>query len=372
MEQVDICIVGGGIAGASVAFHVAPQARVLVLEREPHVGYHSTGRSAALYHPQYGSPVIRALTLASGPFYRAAPEGFAAVLSERGSLVVGRADQQAALEEHEAAAAASNQVVTRLSRAELLALIPALRPEAAAWGLHDRLAMDMDVEALLQGYLKSGRRHGLRVLTGQDIQAIRRDGSRWRVRTAELEVSADIVVNAAGAWADEVAGLAGIAPLGLIPYRRTAFTFEAPASVSAAHWPMVADAEEQFYFKPDAGRMLGSLAEEVAAPPADVQPEDLDVALAVDRIEATVNFPIRRVVRAWAGLRTFGPDRNPVSGFEDSAPGFYWHAALGGYGIQTSAALGAYAAAALTGRGIPAELAARGLRAAELAPARLR
>jgi D-arginine dehydrogenase len=247
-----------------------------------------------------------------------------------------------------------------------------LRPQAAAWGLFDSLAMDLDVEALLQGYLKSARRHGARVLTGQEIQAIRRDGPRWQVRTAEFEVTADVVVNAAGAWADEVAGLAGIAPLHLVPYRRTAFTFEVPATVSSARWPMVVDAEEQFYFKPDAGRILGSLSEEVASPPCDVQPEDLDVALAVDRIEATVTFPLTRVVRAWAGLRTFGPDRNPVSGFEDSAPGFYWHAALGGYGIQTSAALGAYAGAALTGRSVPAELAARGLRAEQLTPARLR
>jgi D-arginine dehydrogenase len=372
MEQVDICIVGGGMAGASVAFHVAPAARVLLLEREPHVGYHSTGRSAALYHRQYGSPVVRALTGASEPFFRSPPSGFAAVLTERGSLVVGRADQHDALKEHEAAAVASNQTLTRLSQAEVLQLIPALRPAAVAWGLFDSLAMDMNVDSLLQGYLKSARQHGARVLTGQEIQTVRRDGPRWHVRTAELEVAADIVVNAAGAWADELAGLAGIAPLRLVPYRRTAFTFEAPEMMSVAHWPMVADAEELFYFKPDAGRILGSLSEEVASPPCDVQPEDFDVALAVDRIEATVSFPINRVVRAWAGLRTFAPDRNPVSGFEESAPGFYWHAALGGYGIQTSAALGAYAGATLTGEALPVALTEHGLRAGLLAPARLR
>jgi D-arginine dehydrogenase len=229
----------------------------------------------------------------------------------------------------------------------------------------------MDVEALLQGYLKSARREGLRVLTGQDVLEIRR-GDRWHVRTHEIELSAQIIVNAAGAWADEIAKLAGLAPLGLVPHRRTAFTFTVPANLDVARWPFVMDAQEQFYFKPDAGRLLGSLSEEVPSPPCDAQPDDFDVAVAVDRIEAALNFPITRVVRAWTGLRTFGPDRNPVSGFDPSAPGFYWHCALGGYGIQTSAALGAYAGSAIAGLGLPEVLVARGLRAEQLTPARLR
>ncbi len=166
--------------------------------------------------------------------------------------------------------------------------------------------------------------------------------------------------------------LAGIAPLGLIPYRRTAFTFDAPAGVDAMRWPMIIEAAEQFYVKPDAGRILGSLSEEEPSPPCDAQPEDLDVAIAVDRIESALSFPISRVIRSWAGLRTFGPDRNPVSGFEPSAPGFYWHGAIGGYGIQTSAALGAYAAAIISGQPLPPELAANGVRTTDLEPARLR
>ncbi len=369
MESVDVCIIGGGMAGASIAYHLTAHASVLMLEREPHVGYHSTGRSAALYHPQYGSTVIRALTIASGPFYHAPPADFGTILSPRGSLVIGRADQESARQKHEGMAKASAQKLTRMSPAEMTALVPELKPGAAAWGLYDDQAMDMDVEVLLQGYLRSARRNGLRVQTGQPVEALGRDGARWRIRTPTQEISARVVVNAAGAWADEIAALAGIAPLKLVPYRRTAFTFDAPNSATAARWPMVIDAEEQFYFKPDASRILGSLSEEAASVACDAQPEDLDVAIAVDRLESALNFPIKRVIRAWAGLRTFGPDRNPVSGFEDSAPGFYWHGAIGGYGIQTAAALGAFAAAVITGHEPPAAL---GVRLADLAAKRLR
>jgi D-arginine dehydrogenase len=372
MDSFDVCIIGGGMAGASVAYRIAREARVVMLEREPYVAYHSTGRSAALYHPQYGSRAIRALTTASGPFYEAPPRDFGAVLSPRGSLVVGREGQEGARAKHEALAKESGQAITYLSTAEVLELVPQLRPEAAAWGLYDTQAMDMDVEILLQGYLRAARRDGMQLLTGQSVGSIQREGSRWRIASAGREFEAAVVVNAAGAWADATAVLAGLAPLGLVPYRRTAFTFDAPGGVDAARWPMIIDAAEQFYLKPDAGRLLGSLSEEEVSPPCDVQPDDLDVAIAVDRIESAIRFPINRVIRAWAGLRTFGPDRNPVSGFEPSAPGFYWHAALGGYGIQTSAALGAYAAAVIAGRALPEDLVRHGVRSADLEPSRLR
>ena len=180
------------------------------------------------------------------------------------------------------------------------------------------------------------------------------------------------VVNAAGAWADEFAGRAGVAPLHLIPHRRTAFTFDPPANAVVSRWPMVTDADGQFYFKPDAGRLLGSLAEEVPSPPIDAQPEDLDVAIAVDRIEQVIDYSVTRVLRSWTGLRVFAPDREPVSGFESGAPGFYWHAALGGYGIQTAPALGAYAAASILGRKPPEALIARGIDPAQLQVQRLR
>jgi D-arginine dehydrogenase len=374
MESADVCIIGGGMAGASVAYHLAPHARVVLLEREPHVGYHSTGRSAALYAPQYGSPVIRRLTAAAGPFLRAPPEGFAAapLLTPRGFMTIGRADQRAALAEHETVARLADQSVQRLTSAEARTLVPSLRADAVDWALLDPSAQDLDVEALLQGFLRGARGHGAHVLTTREVTALESTAGRWRVRGPEFEIDARVVVNAAGAWADPLAGLAGLEPLGLVPNRRTAFIFDVPAGVAAACWPMVSDAEEQFYFKPEAGRVLGSLAEEVPVPPGDAQPEDLDVAIAVDRIEQVLDFPVQRVLRAWAGLRVFSRDRDPVSGFDPARNGFYWHAAIGGYGIQTAASLGAFAAATILGHPAPDALADAGLAAASLAPARLR
>jgi D-arginine dehydrogenase len=374
MDSIDVCIIGGGMAGASVAFHLAPHASVVLLEREPHVGYHSTGRSAALYAPQYGSAVIRRLTAAAGAFLSAAPDGFAAVplMTDRGFMTIGSVAQRPALARHEAIARASGQTATRLSAREAREIVPSLRPEATDWALLDSTAQDLDVEALLQGFLRGARAHGARVLTARDVAVLERDRGGWRVGGADFDVRARVVVDAAGAWADEIAGRAGVPPLGLVPHRRTAFIFDGPENVAIARWPMVSDADELFYFKPEAGRLLGSLAEEVPSPPTDAQPDALDVAVAVDRIEQTVDFSVRRVLRSWTGLRVFGRDRDPVSGFEPGVPGFYWHAAIGGYGIQTAPALGEFAAAMILGHAPPAALAERGLTSAQLAPERLR
>jgi len=374
MDSVDVCIIGGGMAGASVAFHLAPRASVVLLEREPHVGYHSTGRSAAMYSPQYGSAVIRRLTETAGAFLRAPPAGFAAapLLTARGFLTIGSAAQRPALERHEAVARASGQNATRLTAHEAREIVPSLRPGATDWALLDPTAQDLDVDALLQGFLRGARARGARVLTAREVTVLERHGAGWRVAGADFDLRTRIIVNAAGAWADAVAGHAGIAPLGLVPHRRTAFIFDGPAQVQVAHWPMVSDADELFYFKPEAGRLLGSLAEEVPAPPSDAQPDELDVAVAVDRIEQVVDFPVRRVLRAWTGLRVFGRDREPVSGFEPQVPGFYWHAAIGGYGIQTAPALGAFAAAMILEHRPPAALTDCGIAPAQLAPERLR
>jgi D-arginine dehydrogenase len=374
MIDVDVCVIGGGMAGASIAYYLAPHARALLLEREPHVGYHSTGRSAALYSPQYGSLAIRRLTVAAGPFLRNPPPGFTstALLTPRGFLTIGTQAESAALESLESLARATSSPIERLSEAEVRALVPVIRAGAIDWGALDPDAMDMDVDALLQGFLRGARAHGAQVATGEEVMSLDRDESGWHVCTSTLKIRAQIVVNASGAWADPIAALAGISPLKLIPYRRTAFNFDAPQHANTTAWPMVIDAGERFYFKADAGRLLGSLAEEEPSLPCDAQPDDLDVAVAVDRIEQVIDFPIRRVVRAWTGLRTFAPDRDPVSGFEPAVPGFYWHAAIGGYGIQTAAALGEFAAARILDRPLPASLAELGLSVADLDPERLR
>ena len=374
MDTVDVCIIGGGMAGASVAFHLAPHARVTLLERESHVGYHSTGRSAALYSPNYCSSLVQRLTLAGQPFLSSPPAGFTAtpLLRDRGYLMIGRTAQLAARGQYEEEARAVGLDTLRLTIPEARELVPVLRPEAIDWALLDPNAWDLDVDSLLQGFLRGARAHGASVLTAREAVTLARDGDAWRITSSGFEIRAGIVVNAAGAWADEVARRAGVAPLGLVPHRRTAFIFDPPEKVAVAHWPMVADAEEQFYFKPDAGRLLGSLAEETPSPPVDALPEDLDVAIAVDRIERVVDFPVRRVLRAWTGLRVFGPDRDPVSGFDPDAHGYYWHAGLGGVGIQTAAGLGAFAAAIIRGAALPSALGERGVDAGQLAPERLR
>jgi D-arginine dehydrogenase len=362
------------MAGASVAYHLAPHARVTLLEREPHVAYHSSGRSAALFAPNYGSPLVQRLALAGQAFLQSPPPGFTAtpLLRERGFLLLGSAQQLEERDVYEGIARAAGLPTRRLGPAEARERVPVLRLGAFDWGLYDPSAWDIEVDALLQGFLRGARAHGARVLTSHELTAIERTGAGWRLQGPDFELRADAVVNAAGAWADHVAALAGVAPLGLIPHRRTAFIFDPPETHAVAGWPMVADAAEQYYFKPDAARLLGSLADEVPVPPGDAQPEDLDVAIAVDRIEQVVDFPIRRVLRSWAGLRTFAPDRDPVSGYEPGASGFYWHAGLGGFGIESSAALGAFGAASILGHVLPAALVERGIGAAQLAPIRLR
>jgi D-arginine dehydrogenase len=373
MDSIDVCIVGGGMAGASVAFHLAPHARVALLEREPQVAYHSTGRSAALYAPNYCSELVRRLTLAGRSFLATPPAGFASapLLHERGFLLIGKDSQLPAREKYETEAFAAGLETQRLTTRGACALVPVLREESCEWALLDPNAWDLDVDALLQGFLRGARTHGATVHTAKEAALISRDGAGWRISGRDYALRADLLVNATGAWADEFAIRAGVSPLGLVPHRRTAFIFDPPADTPVWRWPMVTEADGLFYFKPDAGRLLGSLAEEVPSPPIDALPEDLDVAVAVDRIEQAVNYSVTRVIRSWTGLRVFAPDREPVSGFDPRAAGFYWHAALGGYGIQTAPALGAYAAATLLGRKCPQGLLECGVDPAQLQPQRL-
>jgi len=371
MEQVDIVVIGAGIAGASAAFMLAEAASVLLLEREDQPGYHTTGRSAAVFAPGYGNLPIRQLTAASRTFYDDHAGGLAdgPVLHPRGALLIARTDQLDALDRAEAELRPENAGLERLSAEEMMKWVPALRPGYAQAGLVDDQAKDMDVAAIHQGFLIGFRRRGGQLWTDAGVTGLRRIGRGWEVVSKAGVCRAAVVVNAAGAWADEVAALAGAAPIGLIPKRRTAFIFDPKATIDA-RWPAVIDVDEDFYFKPSSGLMLGSPADETPSPPTDAQPEELDIALAVDRIEHATTWQVERITRRWAGLRSFVADKTPVVGFDSACHGFFWLAGQGGYGIQTAPTMARIAAALAQGDPWPDDIRQTGLQPADLAPER--
>lgn len=373
-READFLIVGGGIAGASAGAWLARHGRVLILERESQPGYHTTGRSAALYTEHYGNATVRALTRASGRFLKSPPPGFAEhpILSPRRLLLIARPDQMDRLAAAEEEMHAGGGTPLRLDWSEARSLVPILAPVYGAGALLDPQAMDIEVHALLQGYLRALRGAGGTLVTDAEVIGLERAHGAWQARTRAALYAAPVLINAAGAWADAIAGLAGLPPLGIAPLRRSLTTIDAPAGVDVSSWPMLNDVQEQFYVKPDAGRLLLSPADETPSPPCDAQPEDLDLALAVDRLERATTLTVTRLHRRWAGLRCFAPDRTPVAGFDPLAEGFFWLAGQGGYGIQTSAALGPIAAALSSNEGMPAEAASEGITAAKLDPARLR
>jgi D-arginine dehydrogenase len=373
-QQADFVIVGGGIAGASVGYFLAPHARVVLLERESQPGYHSTGRSAALFLESYGTPQVRALTRASRAFLDAPPPGFAEhpVLGPRGCLLVAAPGQEELLQEHWDLLRSMTPHARRLTAAEALELVPVLRPDRLIGAVLEPEANDMDVHAIHQGYLRGLRRAGGTVVCDAEVTGLARKDGQWQVATPAGSWRAPVVINAAGAWCDVLAALAGVPAIGLQPRRRSAFTFAPPAGVDTRHWPCLISADESWYVKQDAGMLLGSPANADPVEPQDVQPEELDIALAIDRIQQMTTLEIRRPARTWAGLRSFVADGDLVGGFDPAAPGFFWLAAQGGYGIQTSPAMGEACAALARGLPLPRRIADFGLTEQMLSPARLR
>ena len=373
MQDFDFAIIGAGIAGVSAAYHLAPHARVIVLEREQVAAYHTTGRSAALHSETYGSAEIRAITVASGRFYRKPPAGFTdhPLLTPRGALIAGRAEQQAAMQKAAADYARLVPSVRWLDPAQALSRHPLLKPAAAAGGAIFEEAEDMDVAAIHGGFLKGARAAGGVLRLDAEVATLERRNGAWKIGLRDGEsVAAANIVNASGAWADVVAGLAGARPVGLVPKRRTAFTFDAPAGLDLAHLPMVIDFDETWYIKPEVGQFLGSPADETPSPPCDAQPEEMDIAIAVERIETATTLEIRRIKNKWAGLRSFVADKNLVVGYDPAVEGLFWLAGQGGYGIQTGESAGRLAASLALGKGMPADIGALGVTEAALSPAR--
>ncbi len=370
----DFLVVGGGIAGASVAYFLAPHGRVTLLEREAQPGYHSTGRSAALFDESYGSPQVNALTRASRTFFESPPAGFCELplLSPRGALTVAGPGQEAALQDCWDDVRAKVPAASLLSAAQACAQIPVLRPEAVLGAVLNPAPADMDVHALHQGFLRGIARAGGSVVCHAEVSALVHQQGLWQVQAGGSSYAAPIVINAAGAWADVIAQLAAVQPIGLQPKRRSALIFAPPEGLDCRHWPMAFGVAEDWYFKPDAGQLLASPANVDPVPPQDVQPEEIDIATAIYAIEQITTLQIRRPGRTWAGLRSFVADGDLVGGFDDAAPGFFWLAGQGGYGVMTSPAMGEACAAIARGQPLPPHLAAFGLTPEMLSPKRLR
>lgn len=367
----DVVVLGAGMAGASLAAEIAPHRKVLLLEVEDEAGRHATGRSAAMFFESYGNATVCALTRASRAFLERPPAGFAAtaLMAPRAALFVADAE---ALPRLDAMIDAPDAAPTlrRLDAAAAIAQVPILRRERLAGVAFDDSGCDIDVAALHEGYLRAARRAGARIVLGAREALPMRDAGRWVLRTRAGEFAAPVLVNATGAWADAVARAAGVATIGLQPKRRTAMTIPAPAGHDIRAWPLTIDVDETVYFKPDAGQLLLSPANEDPMEPCDAAPEELDIAIAVDRFESMTDQSVARVNRRWAGLRSFVADKSPVAGLDPGEDGFFWLAGQGGYGIQMAPALARAAAALLLGRALPDDIAAQGVSAADISPTR--
>jgi D-arginine dehydrogenase len=368
----DIVVIGAGMAGASIAAHLAEHASVRLLEMEPNPGYHSTGRSAAVFCEPYGNKTVRALTRASREFFFSPQPDFtdADLIKPRAVLLIARTTQAEAFSRFLASASAEDDIELKNAQ-EARALHPLLRSDESWRGAYIRNAGDIEVHELHQGYLRLLHSRRGALTTRAQVTQLEKNGDAWTVSTGLDTFRAPILVNAAGAWAGEIGSLAGAIDVDLQPRKRTACLLAPPPGQRVQEWPMLVDAEEQFYLKPDAGMLLLSPADETICEPSDVQPDDMDIAVAVDRIERATTLNVTRVTHQWAGIRSFVADRSPVVGYDPRQPGLFWHAALGGYGIQTAPALSRAAAALLMRKPMPDDLLSFGVTEAALSPLRL-
>jgi D-arginine dehydrogenase len=372
MRSYDVLVIGGGIAGVSIGYELAADRSVGLLEMESQLAYHTTGRSVATFLESYGGRIIRILTTASRDFMENPPDGFTRPLLKALPLIWvapdGEADDLRAM----ADSVAEFTTMETLTPEEVDEAAPVFRPGWVELGLREPGASEIDVAALHGGYAAGLRGRGGEIHTDAGVATMRRIGERWLVTDRSgNEYEAAVVVNAAGSWCDQVAACAGVTPIGIRPLRRTVFTFTPPADIDPHTVPLAADVGGNFYFKPEGGQILASPADEVPSEPCDARVEEVDVARAIDVVNAATRFDIRHVRSSWAGLRNFVADRSPVAGFEPDVPGFFWFVGQGGYGIQISPALAAAGASIVRTGTLPADLLARGLDADTLGRQRL-
>ena len=372
--EFDIVVVGAGIAGASAAAELAADARVALLDMEAQPGFHATARSAAFFAASYGSGVVRGITAASEHFFRKPPSGFSEVelIRPRDALFIAGADQLGKLEEMKA----EIPNLQKLSAEETCKQAPILDSSYVAGGLRDELGGDLDVDAILQAYLRLFKQRGGKLMCRQQVEAMGFKDGIWTLQSASHSLSAPVVVNAAGAWAGGIAELAGASSLQLQPMKRTAVLIDLKQlgdkaqNMDISGWPLVVDVDEQFYFKPDAGRLLISPADETPSAACDAQPDEIDIAIAVDRFQKATSLNIERVNHSWAGLRTFSSDRNFIVGFDPGLKGFFWLAGQGGYGVQSAPGLAQLTNAMITGATLTREFSPILNYEAEVAPER--
>lgn len=374
MQTTDFLIVGGGIAGVSAAARLARHGRTVLLEAESSFGYHSSGRSATYYHFGIGKSVVRGMTAFSRAHFETPSASGTALSRPSPALFIAPPEMLAGLDVLEADMRPYSDGLERLDADAVRDMVPVLRcgGDGIIAAVLDRTARRLDSEALQQDYRTAIKRAGGRSIAGASVVAIEREGANWIATTAAGDrFSAPILVNAAGAWCDEIARLAGVVPLGLQPLRRTIIVFDAPSDQQTGDWPFTKTAIDDFYMLPESGRLLACPVDEVPSEPTDAQPEEYDIALAAAKTEHYTSLAVRRISHSWAGLRTFTHDRIPVAGFAPDAEGFFWLAGQGGYGLQTAPAMAAATESLITGGSWPTGLADWGVSQVDLAVERL-
>ena len=375
MDNFDAIIIGSGMTGASVAFELAKHANVLLLERESATGYHSTGRSAAVYIPTYGFDQLplRVLSVCSYDFLNKPPRGFCSepLLRERGLLWISDEASKDQLETKFSAMQDAEIPVQWVDHVSLSKLTPGLAKNYSSCAIYDPAVADIDVHELHNSYLKGLIAQKGRLEKNIQIRSIERSKDEWTVSSKNARFRAPILVNAAGAWVDEVAEIAGVEPIGISPLRRTAVLLDAPSQIDFDSYPVIADINYQFYFKPEAGLVLVSPSDESPTPPCDAQAEEIDIAHAVQYAEKAFGIHVEKVHSSWAGLRSFVSDRLPVIGFDRAFPGFFWLAGQGGHGIQTAPAQSRLAANLLLNEDLPEDIKEMGLSKEMVSPDRI-